>query len=122
MAFAAERAEELFAVFGPVRCRRMFGGSGVYVGDVMFALEARGVLYLKSDASTDEAFEREGCEPFSYDAKTGRHVMTSYRRAPERLLEDPDEMADWARRALGVAQANQAPKRRSKKPVCPDVS
>ena len=115
MALDPERAEELFAAFGSVRCRRMFGGSGVYAGDVMFALEASGVLYLKSDASTDEAFEREGCEPFSYDAKNGRHVVMSYRRAPERLLEDPDEMAEWARRALGVARASQAPKRRSKK-------
>ncbi len=111
MALDPDRAEEIFASFGPVRCKRMFGGSGVFVGERMFALEARGVLYLKSDDSTAAEFEREGCEAFGYDARGGRRVLTSYRRAPERLLEDPDEMAVWARRALAVADAARKPKR-----------
>lgn len=113
MALDPERAEEIFASFGPVRCKLMFGGSGVFVGDRMFALEARGVLYLKSDETTAAEFERESCEPFSYDAKGGRRVITSYRRAPERLLEDPDEMAVWARRALAVADAARKPRHKA---------
>lgn len=116
MALDPERAEEIFSAFGPVRVKRMFGGSGVYADETMFALEAQGVLYLKSDSTTDAAFELEGCETFSYDTKDGRRVLTSYRRAPERLLEDPDDMADWARKALAVARgkAGRARKKSAK--------
>ncbi|WP_020178557.1 TfoX/Sxy family protein [Methylopila sp. M107] len=113
MAIDQDRADEIFAAFGPVRVKRMFSGVGVFVDGRMFALEARDVLYLKSDATTDPDFEREGCEAFSYASAKGRRVVMSYRRAPERLLEDPDEMAEWARRALIVAQAKQKQKRKS---------
>lgn len=112
MALDPERADEIFSAFGPVRVRKMFGGAGVYSGDVMFALEADDVIYLKSDASTAQAFDAEGCPPFSYVMKGVRKVMTSYRRAPDSLLEDPDEMAEWARRALFVARAAAKPGRR----------
>lgn len=115
MAIDPERVAEIFAAFGPVRCRRMFGGAGVYAGETMFALEARGELYLKSDDDSHAHFEREGCEPFSYEAKGARRVMASYRRAPERLLEDPDEMAVWARRALAVARSSGAGRGRARK-------
>ena len=94
---------ELFAAFGPVRCRRMFGGTGIYSGDVMFALEARGALHLKADDGTRENFVTEGCEPFSFEQK-GRRVATSYWRVPERLLDDPDELASWAKAAIEAAR------------------
>lgn len=112
MALSPERAAEIFAAFGPVRVRRMFGGSGVYAGEVMFALEADGTIYLKSDGSTERAFEDEGCEPFAYDMRSGRRVITSYRRVPERLLEDPHEMAEWARRSLAIARSKKITQRK----------
>ncbi|GLK69473.1 TfoX/Sxy family protein [Hansschlegelia plantiphila] len=112
-----ERAGELFEAFGPVRCRPMFGGTGVYARDVMFALEVRDVLYLKTDASTQAAFQAEGCGPFSYDTARGQRTIASYWRAPDRLLDDPEEFAVWARRALAVAlsRKQQAPRKQSKK-------
>lgn len=105
-----DRADELFAAFGPVRVKRMFGGFGIQADGLMFALEARDALYLKCGDCDAAAFEAEGCEPFAYDAKGGRRVVTSYRRAPERLLDDPDEMAAWARRALEAARRSAARK------------
>lgn len=102
MAMDAERASELFAAFGPVRCRKMFGGVGVYAGDVMFALEARDVLYLKASPDDRAAFEAEGCGPFTYTTANGSRTIASYWRAPERLLDDPEELAVWARRALAA--------------------
>ena len=44
-----ESIQDLFHELGPVRIRRMFGGQGIYAGERMFALEARGALYLKAD-------------------------------------------------------------------------
>jgi DNA transformation protein len=111
MASDAESVAELFRSLGPVRRRRMFGGCGVYAGEIMFALEAGGVFFLKSDESTRAAFEAEGCGPFSYQTRQGRRTATSYWRIPDRLLDDPDELAAWARRAIEVASRRPAKRR-----------
>ena len=59
--------EDLFAaaprISRRLRTRRMFGGLGVYSGDVMKALVAYGELYLKVDGETKPAFEAAGATP-----------------------------------------------------------
>jgi len=71
---------ELFAEFGAVQVRRMFGGAGVYADGLMFALVSDGVIYLKADPDSVPAFERESCAPFQYDTKTGKRAIMSYWR------------------------------------------
>ena len=100
----ADFIRDLFAEFGPVDVRRMFGGAGVYADGVMFALVARDVLYLKTDADGSQRFSAEGCRPFEYTGKSGTHALTSYWRVPDRLYDDPGELAEWARLALSIAQ------------------
>src|SRR5436853_5788867 len=116
----AESLRELFAEFGPVDVRRMFGGAGVFVGDRMFALVSREVIYLKADAETIPAFEQEGLAPFSYATRNGEQKVTSYWRIPDRLYDDPEELARWARSAHAVALRAAARKQKPKiaaKPV-----
>ena len=96
--------QELFSVFGVVAVRRMFGGAGIYADGTMFALVADGVIYLKADELSTPAFERENLPPFTYETKDGKRGVMSYRRMPERLYDDPDELATWARAALAAAQ------------------
>ena len=108
----AEAIRELFAVFGPVTVRRMFGGAGIYADGTMFALVADGVIYLKADEQNVPAFEREQLEPFTYATKDGRRGVMSYRRMPDRLYDDPDELATWARAALAAAGRSGTGKRR----------
>ncbi len=114
----AERIVEMFAAFGPVVPRRMFSGFGVFADGTMFALVARDTLYLKADPQTVAAFETEGQGPFTYaakGAKGGKRAILSYWRAPDRLYDDPDELAAWARDALAAAHrsARPAAKRKS---------
>src|SRR5437660_631424 len=112
---------ELFAEFGPVNVRRMFGGAGVFVDDRMIALVSREVIYLKADAETISAFEQEGLAPFSYATKNGEHKLTSYWRMPDRLYDDPEELARWARAAHEAALRKAArPKKPSKRKKAPD--
>ena len=117
MAEDTERIAELFAAYGAVAVRRMFGGAGVFADGWMIALAVDGVIFLKADARTIPQFEREGLAPFSYRTKDGTRTLTSYWRMPERLYDDPHELADWARRALESAKHSGAqPKtRRSRK-------
>jgi DNA transformation protein len=100
----ADHISELFAAYGPVGIRRMFGGFGIYSRGMMFALAHDGVIYLKADAATVAAFEREGQGPFTYGAKGGKRTIMSYWRIPERLYDDTDELAVWARDALLAAE------------------
>ena len=105
---------------GPVSVRRMFGGAGVYADGVMFGLVTQDTLYLKADVHSQRAFEAEGLQPFKYEGR-GRVIAMSYWRIPERLLDDPDEMVIWARRALLAARiaaaegASRAKPRRKKR-------
>jgi len=104
--------KDLLAGALDVSARRMFSGSGLYADGVIFALVIGEALYLKTDDESRRAFESEGLSPFSF-TRAGRRIETSYWRAPDRLLDDADEMQVWALRALAVAKrAGQKPKPR----------
>ena len=49
--------EEMFQSLGPVTIRRMFGGKGIYVGELIVALEVDGEILLKADEVTIPEFE-----------------------------------------------------------------
>ena len=106
-----EEIRELFSAFGPVSVRRMFSGAGIYAGGAMFALMLGGEIFLKADAETISALQAEGSAPFVYRAK-GRRVVMSFWRLPDRLLDDPDNLANFARAALQVALRAAAKKSR----------
>jgi DNA transformation protein len=110
VAVSPDDIRELFAAFGPVSVRRMFGGAGVFVDGTMFALVHDGVIYLKADERNAPDFGREGLGPFTYMRKGERASLSSYRRMPDRLYDDPDELAAWARAALAAAEK---PRKRS---------
>jgi DNA transformation protein len=107
---APEDIRELFAAFGTVTVRRMFGGAGIYAEETMFALVHDGVIYLKTDVHNAAAFEREQLPPFTYATRDGKRGVMSYRRMPDRLYDDPDELAAWAREALAAAGRGTARK------------
>jgi len=65
-----DHISELFAAFGRVDVRTMFGGAGIYADGLMFGLVVDDVIYLKADAHTAPRFEREGCGPFTYRHQT----------------------------------------------------
>jgi DNA transformation protein and related proteins len=102
--------KDLLDNLGPVTVRRMFGGAGMFVDGVMFALILDDTLYFKADDSNRPDFEAEGLAPFSYATKDGRNTIMSYWRCPDRLFDDPDEMAAWARKALAAARRSTGSK------------
>lgn len=106
--------KDVLGGLGPVSVRRMFGGAGVYADGVMFGLVADDTLYLKADDETKGGFEAEGLGRYGYGGQ-GKRIDLPYWRAPERLLDDPDEMVTWARIALGAARRAAAAKPKRKK-------
>ena len=114
----AEFIRELFAQFRPVTVRRMFRSAGIFCDGVMFGLVNDGAIYLKVDDSSIPDFKREGSQPFTYTRGQRGRVELAYWRLPERLYDDPDELAAWASRALAVAERKKfAPRgKRKRKP------
>jgi DNA transformation protein and related proteins len=100
---SADFIAELFAEFGPVEVRRLFGGAGIFADGLMFGLVADGVIFLKADEHNRPAFEQEGMTPFAY-GKSAKRVIMSYWRMPERLYDAPDELARWAGESLAAAR------------------
>jgi DNA transformation protein len=93
---------DLLEPLGPVSARRMFGGYGIYLDRMMFALVANDTLYLKVDGDSRDEFETAGLEPFRY-TKQGKSYQMSYYAAPEDALEDAELLRDWARKAVDAA-------------------
>ena len=106
---------ELFSGFGLVSVRRMFSGAGVFADGLMIALVVDGVIYLKADESFVPLFEREGQTPFSYKTRDGKRTLLSYWRMPERLYDEPGDLAEWARLALDAARRSRSRPRRPAK-------
>ena len=93
---------ELLGRLGPCRARRMFGGHGIYVGDVFIAIVANEQLFLKVDAPSQPAFEAAGCRPFTYEAK-GKRMTMAYWSAPDEAMDSAELMSAWGRHALDAA-------------------
>ncbi len=105
--------EDLFFRAGSFTIKRMFGGHGVFADGLMFAIEVRGEIFLKTDSETTGLFEARGLEPFAFESKRGT-MVTSYRQLPEEAHEDEGELRRWCEIALQAARRAAAPKLRRK--------
>ena len=100
-----DRVVGLLLPLGPVKARAMFGGWGIYLDGVMFALVATDRLFIKVDQESKTRFADAGSRPFTYEGKS-RPVEMSYWEAPEGSLDSTENLLPWAE--LGVAAAKRA--------------
>ena len=100
----AEFLREQLAPLGRIAMRRMFGKTGVFCDGLMFGMVTDDTLYFRVDDHNRAAFkEAQSFPPLNYE-KGGRAIDLSFWRAPERLLDEPDEFVAWARLALAAAR------------------
>lgn len=109
-----DRTKELFAPFGEIRVKRMFGGAGVYCDELFFAILADGVVYFKVDNETQAAFEREGSRPFEFEMKDGSKATMSYYDAPSTIHDDEHELRRWTVLALDAARRSAKFRKKSR--------
>ncbi|MGE5453546.1 MAG: TfoX/Sxy family DNA transformation protein [Acidobacteriota bacterium] len=106
------------AGFATVQAKAMFGGFGIYLDGLMFALIVDDQLYFKADDQSIALFTNRGLEPFRYETKKGTKSSLSYYLAPPEVYDEADEMAKWARLGYDCAvrqQAKPASRRKSGK-------
>lgn len=104
-AFVLDQLEGL----GGVRARAMFGGVGLYAGDLFFGIIAGDTLYFKVDDTNRADYEAAGMSRFK--PYPDRSETMAYYQVPAGVLEEADELATWARRACRVAAARRLSKR-----------
>jgi DNA transformation protein len=108
----ADHVCDMLAPLGPVTARGMFGGFGIYLDGLMFALIADEVLYLKADSQTVAAFEAAGMGPFKPFAH--KPMTMPYRQVPADVMDDADELCRWGRDAFGAALRTRKPNKAKK--------
>jgi DNA transformation protein len=109
------RFDDLFVAFGPIFLRRFFGGEGIYAGNAMIGMVFGDLIYFKTDDETIKAFRKEGSVPFTFKKRGTEIIETTWFSLPDRLYDDPEELAYWARDALRVANASPEAARKARK-------
>ena len=79
-----------------VTCRAMFGGYGLYQGDVFFGIVHKGRLYFKTNETSRTAYRERGMQPFRPNAK---QTLKTYYEVPVEILEDQEQLTTWATQA-----------------------
>lgn len=91
---------DLLSPLGEASYKFMFGGYGVYVDGLMLAIVADDQLLLRADDENRPNYEALGIKPFQpYEGKT--HSMPFY-TVPDEVMDDPDELVEWARKSLAA--------------------
>jgi DNA transformation protein len=117
--FAAFVLDQLSRLDG-MEPRPMFGGHGLYRGGTCFGILYEGRLYFKTDAESRADYDASGMKPFRPRAASrGRPAQTlwSYYEVPVEVLEDDDQLAAWAERAVLAARraaSSRTPRRRAR--------
>jgi DNA transformation protein and related proteins len=99
LAFVLEQLEAL----GRVSHRRMFGAAGLYRDGLFFGLVDGDTLYFKTDDANRADYEAAGGEAFDPFPERPNQGPFSYFSVPIEVIEQPDELAEWARKALAAA-------------------
>lgn len=100
---------EMLEPIDGVHFKRMFGGYGIFRHGLMFGLFSDETLYFKVDEQNKGDFEARALGPFVY-MKADKPMPMSYHRAPDEVLDDLDDMQQWAESAYQAALRAQAVK------------
>ena len=89
-----------------VTSRQMFGGYGIYLEGAIFALITDdGELRFKVDDSNRAQYEDMGSTPFVYTGHKNKKPTTmSYYLVPEAIMEDREQVEEWARQSAALSK------------------
>ena len=94
----AVRAADLLVAqldhLGDIGSRKMFGGVGIFESGSMFAIVTSDAeIYFKEGESNRRRFETAGSTRFG---------KMPYFSVPHTVLDDPEQLAEWAKSSIAV--------------------
>jgi DNA transformation protein len=87
---------EQLSALGGLRCKRMFGGHGLYAGEIFFGIVFDGRLYFKTNPDTLPDYLAFHASVF---APSEKQTLKNYREVPVDILEDANNLTTWAQKA-----------------------
>jgi DNA transformation protein len=105
--------EQLEGLAG-VTSRRMFGGVGLYSGELFFGLIDDDTLYFKTNDTNSAAYTARNMPRFMPPTNRPPGPM-GYHQVPADIIEDAEALVSWARQAVAVALASRAKKAPTRK-------
>jgi len=100
---------EQLSGLGGLEARRMFGGVGLYHGDLFFGLIDDDTLYFKTDATNAAEYEARRMPRFMPPANRPMSPL-GYHQLPADIIEDAEMLVTWARRSIAVARTARTKK------------
>ena len=82
-----------------VKARSMFGAFGLYLDGKFFAIIDSDQLFFKTNDQTRKDYEAYASKPF---APTPKQVLKNYYEVPAEIIDNPETLQDWARKASEV--------------------
>ena len=86
---------------GNLDCRAMFGGFGLYSGEIFFGILFKDRLYFKTDPVTRREYTRQGMEPFRPNRP---QTLPKYYEVQAEVVENATQLGEWARKAIACAK------------------
>ena len=114
---------EQLSALGSLRSNRRFGGIGLYSRELFFGLIDDDTLFFKTDESNVAPY-RERKMPRFMPFPDRPDAVLGYHQVPADVIEDAEQLVDWARRSVEVALRSQVakaakPRRPAKKKRAP---
>ena len=107
---------EQLAGIKDLRSRRMFGGVGLYSGELFFGLIDDDTVFFKTDSTNSAEYVARNMPRFMPFPDRPEAVMAYY-QVPADVLEDNEEIEGWARKSVTVAMRSRARARPARRTV-----
>src|ERR1043165_10080686 len=107
---------EQLTALGSLRSNRMFGGIGLYSRELFFGLIDDDTLYFKTDESNIAPYHERKMPRFMPFPDRPESVL-GYHQVPADVIEDAEQLVDWARKSVEAALRSQVAKAAKKRVV-----
>ena len=91
--------DQLAALDG-LTCQAMFGGHGLTAQGTFFGIIHKGRLYFRTHLTTQPAYQARSMKPFRPNPS---QTLKHYYEVPVEIVESPEDLVEWASRALAPA-------------------
>ena len=92
---------DLFSSLGRLSTKTLFGGNAILKNNITFAMVFDGSIYLKTNKNSVKKYLDLKSKPLSYK-KNNKTINLRYYEIPVEILDDEDQLIEWAIEATQI--------------------